>query len=397
VNVAVPTKRLEDVATAIDYGVTASAVTRNTGTKFLRITDIQDGSVEWSQVPFCEAPAAKLKSAQLDDGDIVFARTGATTGKSFLIKDPPNGAVFASYLIRVKPSENVDAGYLAHFFRSSSYWRQIEKKTQGAAQGGVNASSLSQLEVPLPPLDEQRRIAAILDKADALRRKRRRAIELLGNLAQSIFLDRFGDPAANPNRYPLRTFGDISERMSDGPFGSNLKSSHYVETGVRVIRLQNIGVGKFVDEDRAYISDDHFLSLSKHTCLPGDVLVGTLGEPNLRACLQPDWLPVALNKADCVQLRPNQDIALPQYVVALINQPSVEKLAYSLMLGQTRTRISMGRLRDLRVPIAPLDDQRRFVACLQRIAKLDEIREVSGQCADTLFFSLQHRAFSGQL
>jgi type I restriction enzyme, S subunit len=100
VRFAFPTRRLSELAKAIDYGVTASASVIDTGTKFLRITDIQNGSVEWSAVPFCEVPEDKRKSARLNDGDIVFARTGATTGKSFLIKSPPKGAVFASYLIR---------------------------------------------------------------------------------------------------------------------------------------------------------------------------------------------------------------------------------------------------------------------------------------------------------
>src|SRR5215475_12026903 len=86
-------------------------------------------------------------------------------------------------------------------------------------------------------------------------------------------------------------------------FGSNLKTSHYRERGVRVIRLQNIGVGKFLDEDKAYISEEHFAALPRHHCFSGDVLIGTLGDPNLRACLQPKRIKRALNKADCILLR----------------------------------------------------------------------------------------------
>src|SRR5690606_330463 len=134
--------------------------------------------------------------------------------------------------------------------------------------------------------------------------------------------------------------------------------------GVRVIRLQNIGVGEFVDRDRAYISRSHFESLRKHECLPGDILVGTLGEPNLRACMQPNWLPQALNKADCVQIRVNQAVASTEYVCALLNIPSVEMMAHSLVLGQTRARISMGRLRDLKLPIAPKNQQDEFASVI---------------------------------
>jgi type I restriction enzyme S subunit len=293
------------------------------------------------------------------------------------------------------PGPRAHPEYIAHMVKAAE--PIVLSWVRATTADNFPIDNLRSLKIPLPSLDEQRRIAAILDKTDALRRQRKRAFDLLDSLSQSIFLEMFGDPAVNPRKYPLKTFGEISKKISDGPFGSNLKSSHYVEAGIRVIRLQNIGVGKFVDEDFAFISNDHFRSLSKHECLPGDVLVGTLGEPNLRACLQPDWLPVALNKADCVQIRPHQSMALPEYVVALINQPSVEKLAHGLMLGQTRTRISMGRLRSLRVPIAPRDEQKRFVEAIQKISETAEKAEMCNKHVQSVFSSLQSRAFSGQL
>ena len=93
------TRQLGEIAESVDYGVTASAVRQAVGPKFLRITDIQNGSVRWEAVPWCKCDARSASQARLKTGDIVFARTGATTGKSFLIKDCPTDAVFASYLI----------------------------------------------------------------------------------------------------------------------------------------------------------------------------------------------------------------------------------------------------------------------------------------------------------
>src|SRR5262249_47919870 len=155
------------------------------------------------------------------------------------------------------------------------------------------------------------------------------------------------DPATNPKAWTTRTLGAVSIRFSDGPFGSNLKSEHYVEAGVRVIRLQNIGVGEFDDDDKAFISRDHFAGLQKHACLPGDILIGTLGDPNLRAVIQPEHITIALNKADCVQMRVNPEICTAEYITALLNCPSTEAMAQDKILGQTRLRISMGRLREL--------------------------------------------------
>jgi type I restriction enzyme S subunit len=251
--------------------------------------------------------------------------------------------------------------------------------------------------VILPPLAEQRRIAEVLDKAEALRAKRRAALAELDSLTQSLFLDLFGDPATNPKNWPLKPIGSLASKFSDGPFGSNLKSEHYTEIGVRVIRLQNIGVGEFVDDDAAYISEPHFAKLKKHDCRPGDVLVGTMGDPNLRACIQPDWLPVALNKADCVQLRPDEGIANAIFVCALLNQPATERMAHDLMQGQTRVRISMGRLRGLEVPLPPIDLQREFARRVAAVEKLKTAQRAALAELDALFASLQHRAFCGEL
>src|SRR5262249_30138540 len=142
----------------------------------------------------------------------------------------------------------------------------------GATREAITKRQIQDFEIPLPPLEEQQRIAAILDQADGLRRKRRETVNRVHGLHRAAFLEMFGDPATNPKAWTTRTLGAVSIRFSDGPFGSNLKSEHYVEAGVRVIRLQNIGVGEFDDDDKAFISRDHFAGLQKHACLPGDIL-----------------------------------------------------------------------------------------------------------------------------
>jgi type I restriction enzyme S subunit len=257
---------------------------------------------------------------------------------------------------------------------------------------------LKRIKVPVPKsMQEQVRIAAILDKADAIRVKRRKSLTEIDALLRATFLHMFGDPAINPKGWPTRAIGTAASVFSDGPFGSNLKSSHYVKSGVRVVRLQNIGVGEFIDDDKAFISEEHFQSLIKHKCLPGDILVGTLGEPNLRACLLPKKIAQALNKADCVQIRANNEIANADYLCGLLNMPSTEHLAQSLILGQTRSRISMGRLRDLVVPIPPTKLQEDYSTAVRKIEELREKKKLADADAGEAFHSLSHRAFRGEL
>lgn len=301
------------------------------------------------------------------------------------------------HVVRSRP-EKANARYLLHYLRQEHIRREGERKMTGSAgQRRVPEHFLAGLEIPLPTLAEQQHIANLLDKTEDLRAKRRSTLAQLDTLGQAIFLDLFGDPAVNPRDWPIMPLGELSLKFSDGPFGSNLKSSHYTETGVRVVRLQNIGVGEFVDDDRAYISEKHFADLKKHECRPGDVLIGTLGDPNLRACIQPKWLPVALNKADCVQLRPDERVANAPYLCALLNQPATERMAQDLILGQTRLRISMGRLRGLKVPVPPLPIQHDFARRIATVENLKTTHRTALAELDALFASLQHRAFRGEL
>ena len=171
--------------------------------------------------------------------------------------------------------------------------------------------------------------------------------------------------------WPEVPLGDVALKLQDGPFGSNLKSSHYFDDGIRVIRLQNIGAGTFDDTDKAFVSQEHFERLDKHRCLPGDILIATLGDPILRACRQPDWISLAINKADCLQLRCDPSMVFPNYIVRVLNSTLIQRRAALLSHGQTRSRINLGQVRSLPVPLPPVDAQRRIAGVLDRA---DELR-----------------------
>jgi len=140
-------EELTHLVERIDYGHTASAVDAPSGPRFLRITDIQDEHVDWSSVPSCEIASREIDQYRLSPGDIVFARTGATTGKSYLIQKCPE-AVFASYLIRLRLRPGILPTYLFHFFQSADYWGQINQKKKGTGQPGVNSTILANSSCP---------------------------------------------------------------------------------------------------------------------------------------------------------------------------------------------------------------------------------------------------------
>ncbi len=164
-------RKLGDLS-KINYGFTESACSEPIGPKFLRITDIQDNQVNWDNVPYCPIAASDVSKYQLVEGDIVFARTGATTGKSYLITEPPI-AVFASYLIRVQLNvSEILPSFLYLFFQTKSYWDNIKLGSSGSAQGGFNATKLSELVISYPKLMKEQQI--IVEKLHALSADTRR-------------------------------------------------------------------------------------------------------------------------------------------------------------------------------------------------------------------------------
>ena len=147
--------RLKGISFAIQYGLSNSAEQYGTH-RLLRITDIQDGKVNWSSVPY--TTVKEPDNYLLSKGDIVFARTGATVGKSFLIEEIPFPAVYASYLIRIQLLDDIIPEFIYQFFNSHCYWEQITDKSVGVGQPNVNGTSLKNLLIPLAPMMEQERI-----------------------------------------------------------------------------------------------------------------------------------------------------------------------------------------------------------------------------------------------
>jgi type I restriction enzyme S subunit len=182
--------RLGEVAEKPQYGFTAAAQRDPVGPKMMRITDIQDGNVNWNAVPYCECGNDDIPKYLLEAGDILFARTGSV-GKAFLVSSVPEPSIFASYLIRVRVDRTrLDPQFAFLFMQSAAYWSQIASQTHGAVQPNVNATQLRSLLLPLPPLDEQREIARILQAVDAkiaAEQARREALEgLFKTLLQEL-------------------------------------------------------------------------------------------------------------------------------------------------------------------------------------------------------------------
>jgi type I restriction enzyme, S subunit len=174
---------VDNVSDSISYGFTASS-SSNGNVKFLRITDLHEGEVNWDGVPYCTVSNDQYESNKLLVGDIVFARTGATTGKSYMIESLPDDAVPASYLIRIRP--RIESQYLYAFFQSRAYWRQIEAQAGGSTQPGVNASKLGAVKIPRNSSEKERKVGEQYFEYRALIRKIIERAKYLQTLKQGL-------------------------------------------------------------------------------------------------------------------------------------------------------------------------------------------------------------------
>ncbi|SDZ85966.1 restriction endonuclease subunit S [Microbulbifer marinus] len=380
----------------ICYGVLKPGENVEGGTPLVRITDITGNYFDDSSLYHISDELDKeFSRSKLKGGEILVSIQG-TIGRVAICPLKYRGANISRTIAVIDPDPRIDKKYLYWFLR---YYGERELfDAFGATRASLNISTLRALEVPLPSLKEQQRIAAILDKADAIRRKRQQAIALADEFLRAVFLDMFGDPVTNPKGWPVGNIKSLSKRFSDGPFGSKLKSEHYEESGVRVIRLQNIGIDEFKDTDRAYVSEEYFrASLSKFECRAGDIVIGTLGEPNVRACLIPEHIETAINKADCVHCIPDETKVSKGYLVSLLNLPQFLHFFTGLLHGQTRTRVSSGQLGRLGIPVPSLTLQKEFSDFRGRIEAIKDKITISDLEANSAFESLSQKAFSGQL
>lgn len=167
-----------------------------------------------------------------------------------------------------------------------------------------------------------------------------------------------------PPRWVWATVSSVAESLVDGPFGSNLKTEHYQSSGVRVIRLQNIADGRFEDTDKAYISEEHAKTLSRHEARPGDVLIAAMGDVLPRVCLVPSYIDWAIVKADCFRLRPRKGI-IPEYLAYILSAPQTRKLASTEIAGVGRPRLNLRKVSSLEIPVPPQGEQQRIVEVLE--------------------------------
>jgi type I restriction enzyme S subunit len=269
--------KLGEICCDVSYGYTESASLDPIGPKFLRITDIVPGRVNWETVPYCKISSENRLKYQLQEGDIVIARTGATTGYNYTIKsgDIKHDSVFASYLIRYRvDKKKADPFFIGHLLTSTVWQGFVEGVLGGSAQPGANAKQFADFEILLPPLSEQRAIAGVLssldDKIDLLHRQNKTLEGMAEALWRKMFVEE-ADPGWKKGK-----LGDIAEETIGGDWGEDTQSNELIPIiCLRGVDLQNIKESGFSSE--APIRFIKPTSLEKRTLHENEILIAGSG------------------------------------------------------------------------------------------------------------------------
>ncbi|MCB1190282.1 MAG: restriction endonuclease subunit S [Leptospiraceae bacterium] len=382
---------LGETAKNIIYGLTQSATHSKVGPKFLRITDIQDETVNWKDVPYCKCTKNEIDKYSLNPGDILFARSGATTGKTFLVKRLPEKSVFASYLIKIQLNENIANSYfVSYFLKSTLYWKQIKDNSVGATLPNVNGTKLKSIHIPLPPLDEQKRIASLLERADKLRSMRKFAIAQTETYLQSLFIEMFDK--ADKNLEPISNFCEINPinnkilKVSDNNEVSFIPMNSISENGNIIVYEKR----KYKDVKKGFTSFKE-----------GDVLFA-----KITPCMENGKGVIARNLINQIGfgstefhvLRPIKNISTSEWLFYLTKQKSFRKHAEKNMTGSAGQRRVPASFFDRFITFCPpLELQNRFAEQVEKIERIKLQQQEALRQAEHLFQGMLHRAFNGEL
>lgn len=264
-------------------------------------------------------------------------------------------------------------------------------KGRGATFLQVNRNDIARMPIDLPSLDEQRRIAAILDQADAIRAKRRQALAHLDTLTQSIFHDMFAAEAASA------VVEDVAEIVRTGPFGSQLLHSEFVDEGVAVLGLDNVVGNEFRWAERRYITPAKYEQLKRYTVHPGDVLISIMGTTG-RYVVVPEDVPTAINTKHICAIRVARDQLDPAFLrAAFLWHPKSREHLTRQTKGSIMDGLNMGIIKAMPVPVPPAHLQHKFVEKVGQVTSQRAFVQRGLAADDELFASLQSRAFRGEL
>lgn len=314
------------------------------------------------------------------------------------ITRPNFEGICSTDILPIRPGPGLDRNYLYHFLVQPSIISLASSRSAGANLPRLSPKALADFRITLVSLPEQRRLADMLDRVDALRAKRHEAMALLDDLTQSIFLHMFGEAS---RQWPLVKIEDIAANENNsirtGPFGSQLLHEEFVDSGIAVLGIDNVVTNEFRWNERRYITEQKYRQLDRYTVHPGDVLITIMGTCG-RCAIVPDGIPVAINTKHLCCITLDQDRCLPEYLhSSFLMHPDVRVYLQRTAKGAIMSGLNMGIIKILPLRLPPIELQRSYAVKLRMLNMLKAQHVAHLAELDALFSALQYRVFRGEL
>lgn len=341
-----------------------------------------------------EETAERMKRTVVHKNDVLLNITGASIGRvsTFEIEKVKANVNQHVCIIRSIP-ELLDHRYLLHFIAQPKFQNQINSTQHGGTRQALTFPQIRNFQIPLPSLGEQRRIAAILDKADGVRRKRKEAIALTEDLLRSAFLEMFGDPVTNPKGWELVELGKLLTFLTSGSRGW---AKYYAKEGSLFLRIQNVKDGRLLLDDIAFVNAPDSAESRRTSVQEGDVLVSITADLG-RTAVIPNGLGKAHINQHLALLRLNKEFISPEYAAAFLASIGGQLQFDRLNREGVKAGLNFDDLRGLEILLPPLEKQMEYSKFLQ--SQTEAIEKQATGCVDSenLFNSLLQRAFRGEL
>lgn len=345
------------------------------------------------EVAISEAPSRARQLVHA--GDVLVSTVRPNLNAVAFVPNEMDGAIASTGFCVLRPNKELISGrYLFHWVQSPSFITNMVKQSTGQSYPAVSDKIVKQSEIPLPPLDEQKRIAAILDQADALRRLRQRAIDRLNQLGQAIFYEMFGDPAKQDEarRYPIRILSTLCTKITDGTH----QSPGWSHEGVPFIFVSNVRNLSISFETNKFVSKETYNQLTRLSPIEcGDVLYTAVGSYGNAAVV--DTSGPFLFQRHIAHLKPNQDKLDSVFLSYCLESKELRRQADRAAKGVAQKTVTLADIKGFEIPYPPKDLQDTFHK------RISSLRGLCSSASDhytnlaSMFSSLQHRAFRGEL
>ena len=382
-----PTDSLGSLCDVISGGTPKRTVDEywNGEIPWVKISDMLQGEIKHTDESITDRGLQESPARLLEPGTLLLS-IFATVGRTAVLAIPAatNQAIVG---LRIK-TENLDQRYFRHYLDSQA--ETLKSKSRGVAQDNINTSILKDLEIPLPPLEEQRRIAAILDKCNDIQVADRKRRETLERFQASYFRHLFGEPSVSNESWPPMALVSCSATIQTGPFGSLLHQSDYIRCGIPILNPKHIVNGVVTCGENETIANDKAAELSVYQLKEGDVLLARRGEMGRCAVVtskEDGWL----CGTGSMFIRPLRDMLAPEYLCALLSSQYMRSKLEKIAIGTTLLNLNAKIVGDSSIPVPPIDLQRRYADVLARLSKMGDMTSRSAHARSAAVASIQNK------